>query len=285
MAIYTEFDYHKPASVDEVLKLVAKYKGQARILNGGTDLVNKIKEGFDSPAALIDIKSIEVFKILEIKENRLHIGACVTFTELIESELIKKNFPLLWEASTTVASVGTRNRATIVGNICSAVPSLDSGPALLNYEAVVIAQNRKSKREIKIANWFKGPKKTALKKGEIVTGIEIPLIAGKQGSSYQKLGRYTGEDLAQAGVAVLALDNKQFRVAVCAVGPVPKRLTKIENRLNGNEITDSLIEKIRKLLPAQISPITDIRSTKEYRTHMIKVMFGRGLKKAVEDIK
>ena len=96
-----------------------------------------------------------------------------------------------------------------------------------------------------------------------------------------KLGRYRGEDLAQAGVGVYAFDDGEYHIAFCALSPVPARAKKIESLLNGKVITDTLITESKKILPEEISPITDIRATKEYRLHVTGVMLERGLKAAL----
>jgi CO/xanthine dehydrogenase FAD-binding subunit len=284
MPITHEFKYLRPTSLDEALKTLAEYGNTARILAGGTDLVGKIKEGFEEPSILIDIKNIPNLGEISKKESEIHIGANVTFTDLINSTLIKEELPLIWEASKTVASVGTRNRATIVGNFCSAVPSLDSGPALLNYDAIVCLKSSKGERKVPITQWFAGPKKTIRNPDELVTGIIVPVPQIKNAVYYGKLSRYSGEDLAQAGVGIIGFADKTFRIAFCAVGPVPKRSEKLETFLNGNDLNDELIEKCKKIIEEEISPITDIRSTKEYRMHMIKVMFERGIKQVVSQL-
>lgn len=285
MAIYHDFEYFRPTSINEALTLKLKFGINASLLNGATDLAVKLKESAEAPAALINIKEIPELKKLEIVNDVLHIGACVTFTDLIASKIVNQYFPIISEAAATVASVGTRNRATIVGNICSAVPSLDSGPALLLHEAVVVLKSTNGERKVKISDWFTGVKKTAIKENEMVTSLEIPVIKEKIGTCYMKHGRYKGEDLAQAGVGILITDKKECRVAFCAVGPIPKRSQRIETLLTGKEISESLIEEIKKIIPEEISPITDIRSSKEYRVHMTQVMFERSMKKAIERLK
>ena len=282
MAIVHEFKYFKPSSIDEAIGLLNEYGSKARILSGGTDLIVRIKDGFETPDAVIDIKGLDDLKILEFKDNKLIIGSLVTFNKIIDDGTVKEKFPLLWESAKVVASMGIRNRATMVGNICSAVPSLDSGPPLLLYEATVVVKGKDGERRIPIEEWFLGPRKTALKEGEIVEYIEVPLPDKKHGGCYIKLGRYNGEDLAQVGVGVLALSGNEYRVAFCAVGPKPNRARKIEETLKGKEISDSVIEDAKKLVEEEISPITDIRATKEYRMHMAKVMLDRALKAAVE---
>jgi carbon-monoxide dehydrogenase medium subunit len=215
------------------------------------------------------------------KKNILTIGAAVTFSELIDSKIINTKFPVIAEMAKTIGSVGVRNRATMVGNICSAVACADSSPLLIAYEAKVALQAKKGKRKIPIEKWFKGNKRTGIKKNEIVIAVEIPLPAKKHAGCFVKMGRYSGEDLAQASVLILTLPEKRYRVAFGSVGPVPIRAQKLESVLNGHELSDDLIAQSKKIIPTLISPITDIRASKEYRLHMCQVMFERGLKAAV----
>jgi carbon-monoxide dehydrogenase medium subunit len=233
-----------------------------------------------TPEAVIDLKGIPELWRLDVKGGALSIGARVTFTELIESGLVKERFPVLWEASRTVASCGVRNRATLAGNICSAVPSLDGAPALLVHEARVRTRGPAAEREIPISEWFTGPKRTALRPDELVTAVELPLPEKKSAGCYVKLGRYRGEDLAQVGLAVLAEEGNIWKLAFCAVGPVAKRAGKIEALLNGKKLSAALIAKAKALVAQSISPITDIRASQEYRLHMAQVMLERGLKAA-----
>jgi carbon-monoxide dehydrogenase medium subunit len=277
MPITCEFEYHKPKALPQAIAILSRHGKNASVLAGGTDLLVWLKEGLLSPAALVDVKGIRELHKLELKAGALFVGACVTFTELLESPVMREKLPLLWECSHTVASVGVRNRATLVGNICSAVPSLDGAPALLNYEAVVLVCGPKGRRQISMADWFVAPHKTALHNGELVLGVKIPLPKKKCGACYVKLGRYSGEDLAQVGVGILALAGGEYRIAFCAVGPVPARARKIERLLHGKQLTDELVREAQELVPEEIQPITDIRASKEYRMHMAKVMLDRGL--------
>jgi len=137
------------------------------------------------------------------------------------------------------------------------------------------------KRKVPLNKWFVGPRKTVLKRGEIATGIAVPLLKKKHGACFVKLRRYEGEDLAQASVTVLALAGNSYRVSFGAVAPRPIRGDRIEQLMEGRELTDDLIQQALKLLPEEIVPITDIRSTKEYRLHMTGVMLERGLRAAV----
>lgn len=277
MPVAHDFAYVRPTAVDDAVTLLAERGAQARVLAGGTDLALKIKEGVDTPDVVIDLKTIAHLQDIGVHENRLHIGALVTFTRLLAAEQVLTLCPLLSDAAATVGSVGIRNRATLAGNICSAVPSLDSGPALLVYEALVHVKSAHMERAIPINEWFLGPKRCALQPDEIVTAISIPIPEQAQAGSYVKLGRYSGEDLAQAGVGVAVLEDLSYRVAFCAVGPVPRRSARIEALLRGNTLSTALIDEAKALIPEEIAPITDIRSSQEYRILMTKVMLERGL--------
>lgn len=281
MPIINEFEYFKPATIAQTLKLLAKYP-QSAILAGGTDLLNLLKDGGAQPEAVIDIKGLTNLRKITFARGRLQIGALVTFAELIESKTVKRYFPLIVETAGTVASTGIRNRATMAGNICSAVPCLDSGPLLLAYDAVVSAVGAAGKREIPVAEWFAGPRKTALKPGEMVSRITVPLPEAKHAGCFIKLGRYAGEDLAQASVLTMALAGNRFRIAFGSVAPVPFRADRIEALLNGKELDARLLAEAKGLVSSQVSPITDIRSTAEYRLHMCRVMLERAILASVE---
>jgi CO/xanthine dehydrogenase FAD-binding subunit len=279
MPLVHDFEYHKPATLAAAIKLLGKYKKPA-ILAGGTDIVGEIKEGMATPDALIDIKGLADLKKIEFKNGKLMIGSLVTFTQLIESKVIQSKFPVIAEVARMVASGGIRNRATMVGNICSAVPCMDSGPVLSAYDAILNVKGTRGVRKIPIDKWFIGPRKTGIKKGEIVTGISIALPDKKHAGCYVKLGRYSGEDLAQASVLILVLPKDNYRIAFGSVGPTPIRAHNIEKLVNGQKLDDTLIAKAKDLILKTVFPITDIRATKEYRMHMCQVMLERGIRAA-----
>jgi CO/xanthine dehydrogenase FAD-binding subunit len=292
MPITHEFEYLKPKNLAETAKALGKAKAKAMILAGGTDIVGHLKEDLVTPGLLIDIKGLKELKKIEFKNGSLQIGALVTFSELIDSKLVNSKFPVLVEISKKVASVGIRNRATMVGNICSAVPCLDSGPVLVGMDAVVHLKGPRGQRKIPATKWFTGPRKTARKPDELVTSISIPLPKEKFGACYVKLGRYQGEDLAQASVFVCVTKGKSlsYRVAFGSVGPTPKRGLKIEKLLVNEakatgSIGDESIARAKHLVPSEITPITDIRASKEYRLHMCQVMLERALRAAETRLK
>ena len=280
MAGLNQFEYAKPKLLNEALDILERSENPF-LLAGGTDLIDLLKEGIIIPDMVLDVKGIDQLHKITFEKNKLFIGSAVTFSELIDSKIIKEHFPVIAELSRTVASMGVRNRATMVGNICSAVPCMDSGPLLTSYEAEIIVAGKKGERRISAENWFISSRKTAIEKGEIVLGLSIA-YPGKHGGCFVKLGRYEGEDLAQVNLLILALEDETFRISYGSVAPIPLRAKKIEALLNGNALTQTLVEEAMKLVEKEIKPITDIRATKEYRMHMAKIMLERGLKAAVD---
>ncbi|MBM3404946.1 MAG: xanthine dehydrogenase family protein subunit M [Bacteroidetes bacterium] len=282
MAIPYEFAYEKPQNLEMAVKLLGKYGKKARLLAGGTDLANQMKQGFRVPGIIIDIKGIHEMEEIKMDGNELHIGSLATFNDLLSSRLIKENVNILHEAAGLVASNGVRNRATMVGNICSAVACMDSATPLMVHEAVIHTLSTRGGNSYRIQDWFVDNRKTAIQDDEIVTHVSIPLPAARYAGAYQKLMRYSGEDLSQANVSVLMLGEKQFSVAFGSVGPIPKRSLKIEHLLNEEGISEGSISRAKNMIDSVIAPITDVRATKEYRMHMSKVMFERALLAARE---
>ena len=279
MTITRSFTYVKPGSLDEALALLAQHGPTASVLAGGTDLVSWMRDDLVAPEVVVDLKGIPALGGIALVDGTLRLGALVTFSDLLASPVVSAALPVLAEMAGTVASVGIRNRATVAGNLCSAVPSNDAGPVLLTAGASLQVAGLHGERSIPLSAWFLGPRRTALGEGELVSAISIPL-PGKHGACYLKLGRYRGEDLAQASVAVLALPGDRYRIAFGAVAPATVRATAIEEHLEGRPLDDAALAGAAALVAGEISPITDLRASAEYRTHMCRVMLGRALRAA-----
>ena len=276
------FDYRKPASLEEAQNLRAEYGFASHFLMGGTDLTVEMDQGLLSPELLIDLKGIEAFKIIREESDELVIGAGVTFSELIKSSLIQHASPSLIEASKLVASVGVRNVATLSGNICHAVPSADGAAPLLIRDAILTVSSTTGSHSVSIHDFFQGPRKTVLSENELITEIRIKKNKAKFGEHYLKLGRYRGEDLAQVGVAVSVDEKFQYKIAYAAVSPVPVRICEAEEVLQSNRPNQPKIEKAIEIIKRTVSPIDDIRASKEYRLYMCGVMFEKALYAALE---
>jgi carbon-monoxide dehydrogenase medium subunit len=279
MAIVHDFDYVRSTSIEDAITALTSAGPSARVLAGGTDIVPWLRDDLIEPALLVDIKQIPGLDGIARRGEHLELGALVTFSDLITSPIIHDTAPMLTEMAHQVASTGVRNRATIVGNLCSAVPSLDAGPALLVYETILHVVGPAGERTVSLDDWIVGPKSTRLGPGEIVTDLSLVLPPGHAGV-FAKLARYEGEDLAQANLAIVVTTDLEYRVAFGAVAPRPFRAKSIETLLDGRELDGELIAAARALVDDEISPISDVRASAEYRSHMCRVMLGRGLETA-----
>ncbi len=272
-----EFEYLKPDSIEETISILSRFGEKARILNGGTDLIVEMRDKIIQPEYAVDIKSISrLSRIIYDERNGINIGATVTLNEISDSKVVKENYPILAEACKTVGSYQVRNRATLSGNICNASPAADTAPSLLVLEAKVNIVGPSGEKTVPVNRFFTGVKKNILEKGEFVTSVTIPPIKDKWAGIYLKQGRKKEVDLATVGVAVLCVKD-EVRIALGAVAPVPIRAFKTEELLKGKIIDELLLEKAAQSVLTEVSPISDVRSSQEYREAIIKVLVKRAI--------
>jgi carbon-monoxide dehydrogenase medium subunit len=272
------FDYKRPKSVVEAVRLVAKDPG-AQLLAGGTDLLPQCRLGRRKPKTLVDLKGIaELAKIRTGQDGGLRIGACVPLGEIAAWPAVKKDYPLLAECCLAVGAYPLRFRATLAGNVCNASPAADTAVALLCLDASFEVAGTRGKRTIQAKNFFKGPGKTALKRGEILTEIQLPGSARGIQGRYLRLSRRQGMDLATVGVLVGRGGpglKPRHRLALGAVYPTPVRVAKAEQLLDSEG--PAAVGRAAELARAFCCPIDDVRGSASYRREMVKVLTLRGL--------
>ncbi|MCK4257994.1 MAG: FAD binding domain-containing protein [Halanaerobiales bacterium] len=280
------FDYVVTSSVMEACQFLAEHGKEAKILCGGTDVVIRIREGHWKPKYLVDIKRIPGLNEVSYDEkNGLTIGAAVTLNQLGRYDFIREKYPVLIEGAHVVGSLQVRNRATMVGNICNASPLADTAPSLLVYDAEVTIASVEGERVVSIHDFFTGPGKTVVQEGEMVTKVTLPPIENAEGD-YYKHSRRKAVDLACIGVAVLVVGKdgnkiKEARIALGAVAPTPVRARTAEALLKDATVTPELLEQVKEAVAKDISPISDIRASKEHRIEIAQVLAKRGIQEAL----
>jgi carbon-monoxide dehydrogenase medium subunit len=275
--IMKDFIYIKPKSLAEAIELRLQYGKDAVLLNGGTDIVIQLREQLISPKAIIDIKGIAELEGLSFREDCLYIGALTTLHELSEDETVRKLYPYIADAAAHIGSRQIRSRATCVGNIVNASPLCDMGTPLYAADAIVLVSGKDGSREIPIAEFITFVRRTSLKADEIVIAIKVPLIPQARGE-FIKIARRSEVDLSSVCATILKIGN-QYRLAFGAVAPTPMRLSKVEALLEGQKLTPELIEAASKLARTEVKPISDIRSSLEYRLDMVETITKRTLEK------
>jgi len=277
-----KFEYHEPATLEEVSSLLSQLGPDALIFAGGTDIIPKIRYKRLAPRAIMNIKKIPGLTSIEMNEH-LSIGALATFNEICSSEIVRKQYPVITEVFSDIASHQVRNLATLGGNICNAAPSADSPPILMAYDSEIEIFDGKGTRTLLLEDFFKGPGMTDLKDGEILVSVNIPLPKVKTGYAYIKHTVRKSLDIAIVGVAVsITLDDNNIcsdaRIIVGASAPIPLRAKQAEKLLIGTALSLENVEKAGITASGEINPIDDVRGSADYRREMTIV----NLKRAVE---
>lgn len=278
------FDYVKPKGVDEALSLLAgDDEGKVRVFAGGTDVIPKLKgRQMKVPDVLVDLKGVSDLSFLTHDEGSgLRIGALATIFEVAHAPFVKEHFSVLSQAAYAIASTQVQNRGTIVGNICNAVPSADSAPALLCLGAEVLCLSKTGGRTVKIEEFFAGPNKTILRPGEMVKEIRVPKMPEGSRGVYLKLSPRSKMDLAVVGVGVTVVREggvlKDVKIGLGAVAPTPMRARKAEGILVGAKAGDEVIRQAAKTAAEESKPIDDHRASAEYRRTMVEVLVRRAI--------
>lgn len=275
-------EYFKPLSLDEAVSTLSSYEGKICVVAGATDV---FADDHEDVEALLDISDLKLNYIAKGKDH-IKIGSATTFNDIINNEEICSNFKCLWEAAKSIGDKTIRNRATIGGNICSSVPSADSVPALIALNSTLIIKTPKEEKEVKIEDFFTGPRQNVLKKVEIVKEIIIPISDRAQGSAFEKLSRNSVDlALSNAAVAITVDDEEkitEIKIALGAVAPTAVRAKKLESSLIGSKLDEGKLEESAQLVEEAISPISDVRSSDNYRKEASEVLAKRVIRKAYQ---
>jgi len=275
-----KFELLTPKTVTGAIKMYREHP-ECKVLAGGTDIFVEMHDGKEYPC-LMDIKGIDELKgISWSEEEGLCIGALTTHAEIERSEPIKKYYPVLYDCISKIASVQIRMRGTVAGNICTASPAGDSAAGLLVCGALVRVQGPEGKREIPIAEFFTGYKKTALKEGEIVTHIFLPAPKKKNGSASIRLTRRKAMDIGILCSAVsISCDDSDVcsmaRISLLSAAPTPIRVYKAEDYLVGKKISKEVMKQAGVLAYEAAQPKT-WRSSEEYSRDMVKVIVPQAI--------
>jgi aerobic carbon-monoxide dehydrogenase medium subunit len=278
-------DYFEPKTVNEALSLLAKYGEQAKVIAGGTDVMVDIKYK-EEPGCLVNIKKIPGLGTIQENGGSLRIGPLVTIHEMETNNLVRDRLPVLWESCHQFASLQIRNTATIGGNICRASPSGETLAPLLVLEAKAKLAFSEGEKTEAFASFFQGPGKSSIGSKGLLTEIDVPYPAQGSRGVYLKHAVRGAMDIAMVGVAVLVTPDasknnvQDARIGLGAVAPTPVRASKTEALLRGKPLTAALVKEAAAMAAAESSPISDQRSSGEYRRWIVEALTRRGLEQS-----
>ncbi|WP_334269057.1 2-oxo-4-hydroxy-4-carboxy-5-ureidoimidazoline decarboxylase [Edaphobacter sp. HDX4] len=268
-SIPSTFELISPASLEDVLALMASAPGKWMPFAGGTEIMVQFAAGKAIQRQFVNIRGLPQLDRITVNEGELHIGAGCTYTQLRSDPIIASEFPLLGAAASWTGGIANQNRGTLGGNIVNASPAADSLPALLVYDAELILASVRGTHRISYQDFHTGYKRTRLQSDELVLTIVLPRRYSGYITYSRKVGPRNAQAISKLCIAVAAKANgdmiEDIRIAMGSVAPVPVRLHKTEEKLTGRKLSSTDVSTARLTLESEISPIDDLRSTSFYR--------------------
>jgi len=262
----------KPKDIDNLYDTLDTAE-QQYLLAGGTDINVQINNGIIRDPNIVYINHIKELSGIEEENGQILIGSTTSFKEIIESRIIRRNLLLIHSSLQNFASPLIQTSATIGGNIANGSPTADVIPILLALDARLLICSKSNTREVFLKDFFTGYKKNIMKNNELITKIIINKNAEhKFQTFYKKVGSRNSLAIAKVSVAgIKKVSQEKIEVIKIAVGSLteyPRRLFEVEKYVTGKKLTEIDFGKVEELLSSEITPISDLRSDKEYRYHV-----------------
>jgi xanthine dehydrogenase FAD-binding subunit len=284
-----DFSYSAPTTIEQAAGLLSKANGRARILAGGTDIIVQLREGLRDADLVIDVKKIpELMELSYSPETGLRLGASVPCHRIYEHADISRAYAALADAARIVGGWQIQSRASIGGNLCNSSPAADTIPALIALGARAVIAGTSGQRDVPVEEFCTSPGKNILQPGELLVVLLLPAAQGNSGSAYERFIPRNEMDIAVVGAAAwvsLSPDGKTIdraRIGLGAIAPTPQLAADASAWLGGKPANDDTFAQAGELAKKVTSPITDMRGTAEYRTHLVGVLVKRTLSRAVE---
>jgi CO/xanthine dehydrogenase FAD-binding subunit len=279
-----EFDLVSPEDLQQALEWMQADTRRGNPLAGGTNLVVDMRSGRCSPAVLVNINNLPELHSIEVCGAELKIGSTITIARLQAEPLVRKHCPLLVEAVHTFANPLVRNRATLGGNLVDASPAADCAPPLLALDAEVELASLAGSRRVRLQDFFTGVRKTVIRQDELLSAVYVPTAKAGAGahtaSAYYKIGLRKADAISVVSAAVLVETGEsqrctRVRIALGSVAPLPLRAVRAEKSLEGSLFTPQAIHQAGAIAAGEVSPISDLRASAEYRRQMVEVIVCR----------
>lgn len=282
------FQHLRPGTPHEACEMKARHGSRAVFWAGGTDLLLQWRRGAIDFEYCIDLSDLDDLRQIRSNGGATTIGALATIASLQTHESLGRDFPVLLGMADRFATPQIRNVATVGGNLCHGVPSADSAPPLIALGAEVKLVSPVGERILPLESFFEGPKKTALREGEMLAEIGLRRLPERSVCTFERMARsYVDIALASAACRLTVQDEgrtSQARIVLGAVAPVPLRSLGAEVLLVGvplSDITEELLDGVAERAAMDVRPISDVRTTAAYRKHVSAVLVKRAAAEAV----
>lgn len=279
------FDYYRPATLDEAIRLLSELGEGAKPLAGGQSLIPILKLRMDEPTALIDIGRLPNLRHMVKEDGRICIGALSTHARIARSD-IAAMFPIVRDCANGIADPQVRSRGTIGGSVSSADPSCDWPSLLHTLDAEVVCQGASGERVLSIRDFIKDSYTTALKDSELVREIRFRIPQGRSGGAYLGFKKAApAYPAATAGVQLTLADDdvcKDVRLVLGSAGPRPVICEEAEAVLRGQELSRKNIELAAEAIISRSDPPSDSRGSASFKRSMLHSLFIKAAHTAIE---
>ena len=279
-----DFEFQTATTVDEAVSLLAAKGERAKVLTGGTDLIVQLREGLREADLVVDVKKIpELMEFSYSAAQGLRLGAAVPCYRIYGDKTLAEAYPGLIDAARIIGGWQIQSRASIGGNLCNSSPAADSIPPLIAYDVTCHLAGPEGRRTVKVAEFCTAPGRNVLKRGEMLTALQFPPVAGGSSSAYLRFIPRNEMDIAVVGAASwVQLDTAgksivAARVALAAVAPTPLFLQEASAWLAGKPATAETFAQAGAMARDAARPISDKRGTTDYRKHLAGVLTERTL--------
>ena len=281
--------YAAPASLSEALEIKGRLGADARVIAGGTDLILRMRDRVYSPKLLVDLRHLSL-DVISINSGGLKLGASVNLEQILYDAGIAELYPALAESCRPFAGPPIRNRATVGGNIVNASPAADVVPALMAYDASIVLLSPGGERVILLQDFFTGPGRTVMTEEEILTEVRLPRMLTATAARFIKLGQRRSMAISIVNLCArltLAADGavNAARIVMGSVAPTPLRAIAAETLLTGNQLSAELLDQAAVQARREISPISDVRASSDYRRRMTEVLVRRALTASWDELR
>jgi carbon-monoxide dehydrogenase medium subunit len=274
------FEWVEPKTMAEALNYLSLDDTNVRMVSGGTALMLMMKSGVFAPTKLVNLRSVQGFSDISVKDNHLCIGSLTSLSEIEHSALVAKELPVLKEVMKKLSNVRVRNAARLGGALSHGDPHMDLPPLLSCLDASVRIQSKDSTRVMQVQDLYVGYYETALEKNELITEVLIPLEP-KHHSVYMKCTTRSADDWPALGVAVNLKSNKNtiedIRIVLGAVCEVPTTLSLTQAFLTNKSINDAVLDEAAAIALTEISPLSDELGSSEYKLHLVSIYVKRAI--------
>jgi carbon-monoxide dehydrogenase medium subunit len=283
--IPASFEYVRPRSLDEAIRILNEREGEAKLLAGGYSLIPLLKLRLGQPGVLVDLQAVGGLDGIIQTDDDLRIGARATHRQVHENDIVSNTYPFIADVAGGIGDPQVRNWGTIGGSVAHADPASDWPAALLAANATIVVRGQGGERSIKARDFFLDTFTTAIEPTEVLTEIRIPRRTRGVGGGYSKLERKVG-DFATVGVAVVVrLDDagtfKGVGIGVTGVSPSPFAATDAEALAAGQAPSEEVFRRVGDAAAVQSQPAADIRGPVDYKRAMVSEMTVRSFRIAV----